>query len=158
MTSGKRDKVGQQVTGNRRATAARVLEAERRRRRIWCTSLGVVVLVALGVGIGLFATWSSPGSPRSVSKLTLKPLGSLGRLQPPGAPGPLGPEDVPMPQTPVLATSSSAATGNTVDGIQCQTNEQTIFHIHAHLTIFFDGIPHPVPYGIGSGRPGTEDL
>jgi hypothetical protein len=36
-----------------------------------------------------------------------------------------------------------------VDGIRCQTSEQTIFHIHAHLTVFVNGSPRQVPAGIG---------
>lgn len=34
-----------------------------------------------------------------------------------------------------------AGAGRDVDGISCQASEQTIFHIHAHLTIFMDGSP-----------------
>jgi hypothetical protein len=36
-----------------------------------------------------------------------------------------------------------------VDGISCQTSEQTLFHIHAHLTIFVNGSARQVPAGIG---------
>jgi hypothetical protein len=42
-----------------------------------------------------------------------------------------------------------AASGQTVDGIQCQTQEQVLFHIHAHLAIYVNGQPHTVPPGIG---------
>ncbi len=48
-----------------------------------------------------------------------------------------------------LVSTATAATGKDVDGISCQTNEQTIFHIHAHLTIFVNGTPRQVPAGIG---------
>ena len=36
-----------------------------------------------------------------------------------------------------------------MDGISCQTSEQTIFHIHAHLTIFVNGSARQMPAGIG---------
>ena len=36
-----------------------------------------------------------------------------------------------------------------MDGIGCQTSEQTLFHIHAHLTVFVNGSPRQVPSGIG---------
>jgi hypothetical protein len=36
-----------------------------------------------------------------------------------------------------------------VDGISCETSEQTLFHIHAHLTIFVNGAARQVPAGIG---------
>ncbi len=58
-----------------------------------------------------------------------------------------------MPKAPLLATNSSAATGATIDGIQCNTNEQTIFHVHTHLTIFVNGHPRQVPYGVGIAPP-----
>lgn len=36
-----------------------------------------------------------------------------------------------------------------VDGIYCDALEGTAYHIHAHLTIYIDGKPVPVPQGIG---------
>ena len=50
---------------------------------------------------------------------------------------------------PVLAGLDSAAQGSTVDGIRCQSNEQAVYHIHAHLAVFVDGAQRTVPYGIG---------
>jgi hypothetical protein len=47
------------------------------------------------------------------------------------------------------------ATGATVDGIKCQTNEQAVFHIHSHLAIFDNGAQQPVPHGIGIPGPQT---
>jgi hypothetical protein len=47
------------------------------------------------------------------------------------------------------AAPVTAATGQTVDGIQCQTSEQVAYHIHAHLAIFADGQQRTVPLGIG---------
>jgi uncharacterized C2H2 Zn-finger protein len=35
--------------------------------------------------------------------------------------------------------NTSAASALTVNGIQCNTNEQLLFHIHAHLDIFING-------------------
>ena len=36
-----------------------------------------------------------------------------------------------------------------VDGIYCDTLEQTAYHIHAHLTIYIDGKQVTIPQGIG---------
>ena len=36
-----------------------------------------------------------------------------------------------------------------MDGIGCDTAEQTLFHIHAHLTVFVNGSARQVPAGIG---------
>jgi hypothetical protein len=54
-----------------------------------------------------------------------------------------------MPNAPALAGTASAAKGQTVDGIQCNTMEQAVLHIHAHVTIFVNGAPRAVPLGIG---------
>ena len=60
-----------------------------------------------------------------------------------------GPEGVPIPAASPLATTSTKATGGKIDGISCQTNEQTIFHIHAHLTVSVNGVARQIPAGIG---------
>jgi hypothetical protein len=54
-----------------------------------------------------------------------------------------------MPPTAPLAGTSAAAAGPPVDGIGCSAGEQTVFHIHAHLTIFVNGSPRQVPAAIG---------
>ena len=45
--------------------------------------------------------------------------------------------------------SSSNASAQTVDGIQCNAIEQLLFHNHAHLDIFIGGQPYTVPSQIG---------
>ncbi len=51
------------------------------------------------------------------------------------------------------ASGHGMAQGATVDGIQCQTNEQAVYHIHAHLTIYDNGVQQAVPRGIGIPAP-----
>jgi len=53
----------------------------------------------------------------------------------------------------LLASTGGEASGATVDGIQCQTSEQVLFHIHAHLAVYLDGRPRLVPEGIGIPEP-----
>jgi hypothetical protein len=126
----------------------RAMEARRRRRRNWMAWTGAAVVVAAAaVGITLVATRS--GGSGGTPNLKLASLASLGILHPAGSPGPAGPEGVPIPGAAPLASNATAATGGTVDGISCQANEQTIFHIHAHLTIYVNGSPRQVPAGIG---------
>ncbi|MBI2871246.1 MAG: hypothetical protein HYY14_05995 [Candidatus Omnitrophica bacterium] len=36
-----------------------------------------------------------------------------------------------------------------IAGIRCDRDEHLKYHIHAHLDIFTDGKPHPVPEGVG---------
>jgi hypothetical protein len=134
-------------------TKMRALEARRRRRRSWVTGIGAAfVVIAAAVGITLAAAGSSGGSNRGTGgtpQLKLSSLASLGTLRPADSPGPTGPEGVPIPSAAPLASTAAAATGTDVDGIGCQSSEQTVFHIHAHLTIFVNGSPRQVPGGIG---------
>jgi len=127
---------------------ARALEARRRRRRLWLAGLGaVVVAAAAAVGITLAVTGGRGAASASAPKLAQ--LSTLGSLRPAPAPGPQGPEGVPIPGAAPLASTATAAAGQPVNGIHCQTSEQTIFHIHAHLTVFVNGSPRQVPAGIG---------
>src|SRR5258708_37098843 len=106
-------------------------QVRRRRRRLWLAGISAVVVVAAAaVGISLAA--SGGGSPR----LDLASLTGLGKLAPAPSGGPLGPESVPIPHAAPLAGIGSSTHGQRIDGIGCLGSEQTLFHIHAHLTIF----------------------
>jgi hypothetical protein len=130
----------------------RAAEARRKRRRNWMIGVGAaVVLIAAVVGIVLAVTGGGPGASAGGSpQLKLAPLSTLGTLKPAPAAGPAGPESgVPVPAAAPLASTATAATGKSVDGIRCQSSEQTIFHIHARLSIFVNGSPRQVPAAIG---------
>jgi hypothetical protein len=129
----------------------RALEARRRRRRLWlAVSAAVVIVAAAAVGITLAVSGGSGGSSGSSPALKLASLSTLGPLRAAPSPGSPGPENgIPVPSAAPLATAAASASGQTVDGIKCQTSEQTIFHIHAHLTIFVNGAPRQVPAAIG---------
>ena len=142
-----------------RIAQQRALEQRRRRRRNWLLGVGAAVVVVVAIGAVIFAVTrpsgagqgtASGGSPSGGNpELHLSALSSLGTLQPAGPAGPTGPEGVPVPQAPPLASTATKATGQNVDGIMCQTSEQLVFHIHAHLTLFVNGSPRQVPAGIG---------
>jgi hypothetical protein len=88
------------------------------------------------------------------SSSSLKPLSSLGQLQPAPNPGKDGPELVPIPNAPALGLpAATARVAKGVDGIKCERNEPVVFHIHTHLTVFVDGKPRLVPAGIGVWPP-----
>ena len=137
----------------------RAQEARRARQRRLFTAIGAVVLaLAAAVGIALAVTSgggkpaSSGGTPASAGStphLHLGSLSALGTLQPAPSPGPASFEGVPIPAAAPLAGTGSAATGGQVDGIRCQTQEQLLFHIHAHVTIFVNGTPRQIPAGVG---------
>jgi hypothetical protein len=128
----------------------RALEARRRRNRRWLTAIGAaVVVIGAAVGITLAVTGGGPAAAGGTPRLHLAALSTLGALRPAPAPGPAGPEGVPVPGAAQLAGTSTAATGKNVDGISCQSSEQTVFHIHAHLTVFVNGSARRVPAAIG---------
>jgi hypothetical protein len=47
------------------------------------------------------------------------------------------------------ATAPRAPAALTIDGIQCSSFEQLVFHIHSHLDIFINGRPFTIPAQIG---------
>ncbi len=59
--------------------------------------------------------------------------------------------------SPSSSSTSFAGTGQTIDGVQCQTSEQVVYHIHAHLAIFANGAQRTVPMGIGIPNPQVEN-
>jgi hypothetical protein len=136
---------GTRESRRRAAEQARLAQQRRTRRRRLAVAAGAAVVVAAaGIGIGLGVSGSGSAPPASYGSLSA--LGPLAAAPPAGS---LGPENVPIPAAPALAGPSAATAGQAVDGISCQTSEQTLFHIHTHLTIFVDGSQRQVPAGIG---------
>ena len=103
--------------------------------------------IASACGHALGADSGSSTSPKAASVTTVAIPSSMQLVQPPA--GTSGPEIVPIPNGPVLATLHNAAAGTTVDGVQCEAGEQLVSHVHTHLTIFVNGQARVVPYGIG---------
>jgi hypothetical protein len=127
---------------------ARQREARRRRRLRLAVWGGVaLVLAGAGTGIGLGVSGGG-GGPASYAALS-----TLGDLKTPPAAGPLGPEKVPVPGAPALAGTSPATAGQAINGIGCSTSEQTLFHVHTHLTVFVNGQQRQVPAAIGIPNP-----
>ena len=108
--------------------------------------------IASACGHALGAISASGTSSKAASVKTVAIPSSMQLVQPPA--GTPGPETVPIPNGPALATLHNAATGTTVDGVQCDSGEQLVSHVHTHLTIFVNGQARVVPYGIGI--PGSQ--
>ena len=143
-------KAARTAAARARVAEMRAQEARRRRRRNWLAGLGAgVVVILVAVGITLAVTLGGGSTAGGTPKLKLAALTTLGSLRAAPAPGPAGPEGVPIPAAPPLTGTATKATGQQVDGIGCDTSEQTLFHIHAHLTIFVNGAVRQVPAGIG---------
>jgi hypothetical protein len=110
--------------------------------------------VAVAAGLALANHHGTPeqGNPPAAA-LRLTSLAPLGPLRSPAPAGALGPEGVPIPDARALA--APGAGHGPVDGIQCLGNEQLAFHIHAHLTVFDNGVARGIPYGVGIEGPQT---
>lgn len=67
--------------------------------------------------------------------------------------GTLGPEGIPNQEGELLASESSAANRQIVDGIHCLTTEQVAYHVHTHLSVYVNGELRPIPAGIGIVQP-----
>jgi hypothetical protein len=67
-----------------------------------------------------------------------------------------GPRALVLEQGQQLAPASTAADGQTIDGIQCNASEQVAYHIHTHLTVYVNGALRPIPPGIGIVTPVTQ--
>jgi hypothetical protein len=153
-------KQGSRESRRRAIEQARAADA-RRKRRLRLAAIGSAVVVAGAIaGVAIALTGGSSGSPSASGDATATSssaaLSTLGTLQPAPSPGANGPEGVPVPSAPPLAGTAAKATGKTVDGIGCSTSEQTLFHIHAHLTIFVNGTARQVPAGIGIPGAGAQ--
>lgn len=97
----------------------------------------VVVIVAVVLAVVLGGGGSSNKTPTTTPTTTSA----------------LGPEGIPIEQGTVLASAASAATGATIDGIQCDSSEQVAYHVHAHLAVYVNGSLRPTPLGIGIVTP-----
>jgi hypothetical protein len=149
-----KERARQQRLAAERAAA----EQAARTRRMWIAG-GAVAVVAVAAIIAVVVATSGGGggggggSHPELSAQNLGPVSALGHLAKPGSPGARGAEGVPVPAAPALAPAGSPGPGQSVDGISCQTGEQTLFHVHTHLTVFVDGKPRQVPQGVGIAPP-----
>ena len=149
MSKGSRNR---QQQAREKIAQARAAEARRKRRQRWLAAAGgAVLVVAAAVVITIVATsgGSSSTSTGGTPSLKLAALSTLGTLKPAPAAGTTGPEGAPVPSGPPLTGTATKASGQKVDGIGCNTSEQTLFHIHAHLTLFVNGTARQVPASIG---------
>jgi hypothetical protein len=157
MTSQSKSKAQRRAENQRNAAEKRAAEKRQKQMRIGVRVGGAVVVIALVVVLIVVLTGGSNSTPPTskTPTLALEPIPasmSSSWVQP--AATTKGPEGLPVPSGPKLATLLNAATGQNVDGIQCQTNEQLVLHVHTHLTIFVNGQARVIPYGIGI--PGFE--
>jgi hypothetical protein len=139
--------------------------AARRKRRLSIVGGALSVAVVAAVVVVVIVSGGGGGSSASAQlskqgstpKLKLASTKQLGQLKSPGSLGPVGPEGIPIPQAPTLASTAKMASGSSVDGVGCLGQEQTLMHIHAHLTVFVNGAARQIPYAIGITHPGVQN-
>ena len=154
QSSQSKSKAQRRAEAQRKAAEKRAAEQRRRRTQVGIR-VGVVAIVIVAIIVlAVVLTGGSSGPPASFSNphlgSSLQPIPASMKaswVQPP-AESP-GPETVGLASGPKLATLDNAANGQTIDGVQCQTNEQTVVHVHTHLTVFVNGKQQVIPYGIG---------
>ena len=120
------------------------LAPERTRRCALIVVSGLAVLTFLLPGVSAVGAAARPGPKPFVTTKIPKSM----RLNT-APPEKRGPEVVGVPSAPLLSDLHDAAIGQNIDGIQCNSDEQVILHIHTHLSIFVNGQPRMIPYGIG---------
>jgi hypothetical protein len=130
----------------KKAAALRAEQARREKRRQvlgWSAGIGSIVVLAVVVIVLVVTVGNDKPSATSTSADV-----ATSTLT-----GPQGPEGIVLEQGTVLAPVTAAANGETVDGVKCEAQEQVVYHIHAHLTIYVNGTMRPVPPGIGIVEP-----
>ena len=124
--------------------APRERPRSRRSKRYVISTAGAAVLVLLGLFI--FMRSNSGGGQQPSTDIAATTIS-----------GPPGAEGVPLEEGALLATASSSSTGDTVDGIACNSSEQVVYHVHTHLSVYVDGRLRPLPGGIGIVSPVSQE-
>jgi hypothetical protein len=151
MTSGTKSKAQRRAELQRKAAERRAAELRAKRTRLAFRYGGAAVVILVIVLIIVLVSGSSshpPTSTKTAKDVKTTPIpASMSMIAAPATTP--GPEGIPIPKGTKLATLSTAATGQPVDGIQCNAGEKTVTHVHTHLTIFVNGQPRVIPYGVG---------
>jgi hypothetical protein len=152
MSPETKSKAQRRAEAQRRAAEQRAAEKRKKRTRLGARIGVVAVVLAAVIVVIVVVSGGSGGTPTVFTDphVALEPIPASMKanwVQPPV--GKAGPEAVPLTTGPKLASLVTAATGQTVDGIQCNSSEKTVSHVHTHLTIFVNGQSRVIPYGVG---------
>jgi hypothetical protein len=152
MSPETKSKAQRRAEAQRRAAAQRAAEKRKKRTRLGLQIGGLVAVVAAIIVLVVVVSGGSGGTPTVFTHpgISLEPIPASMKaswVQPPA--GKPGPETVPLTTGPKLATLDNAASGQTVNGVQCNSGEKTVSHVHTHLTIFVNGQARVIPYGVG---------
>jgi hypothetical protein len=152
MSPESKSKAQRRAEAQARAAEQRAADRRKKRTRLAMQIGGVVAVLAVVIVLIVVLSGGGGGTPKVFTDphVALEPIPASMKaswVQPPvGKPGP---EQIPLVTGPKLATLVNAATGQTVNGVQCNQGEKTVSHVHTHLTVFVDGQARQIPYGIG---------
>jgi hypothetical protein len=118
------------------AKQAAMARAEKRRKVVWGTGVGVLVAALVGGLIALFMSQSHKDNTQAAAAASSSSQ---------------------VGESNLLAPVWSGLKGQTIDGVSSNQMEQLAYHIHAHLAIFINGKQYTVPYGVGIEQPWTTE-
>jgi hypothetical protein len=119
--------------------------------------LCALALAACGSSSTTSSAGTSTGTGTSSAGATTSSASSTAAATTTAAAGPkTGFEGVPLETGPQLAPASTTGLGK-VDGISCGATEQLLYHIHAHLAVFKNGLLYALPAGVGIPGSSAEE-
>jgi hypothetical protein len=150
MTSGKQSKAQRRAESQQRAAERRAAELRAKRTRLAVRYGSAIVVLVVIVLVIVSVSHGGSKAPSTKTASEVKTTAIPSSLQMTADPATTaGAEGIPVPVGSKLATLSAGATGQTVDGIECNAGEKTVTHVHTHLTIFVNGKARVIPYGVG---------
>ena len=127
------------------------------RRVLVPMSLAAAALLAACGGSSPTSTSSqAPPAPAASTSSTATATTPTSTTSTTASKAPYGPEGIPLEKGPDLAPAATTSQGATVDGVQCEAQEQVLYHIHAHLQVYVNGKPRTLPAAIGMVGPVAE--
>ena len=123
------------------------------RRVLIVMSVGAAVLLA---ACGGSSSTSSSNPPPTAPATSSTATATTTASSTSAAKTPPGPEGIPLEKGPDLAPAATTTQGATVDGVQCEAQEQIVYHIHVHLQVYVNGQPRTLPAAIGMVGPVSE--
>ncbi len=126
------------------------------RRVLLLMSLGTAALLAACGGSSSTTTSSQSAAAPTTSSTATATASTTATSTSAAAKTSLGPEGIPLETGPDLAPAATTSQGATVDGVQCEAQEQVVYHIHAHLQVYVNGKPRALPAAIGMVGPVSE--
>jgi hypothetical protein len=136
MATPQNKKVAAQRRAELAAKQAAMARAEKRRKVLWGTGVGVLVAALVGGLVALFMSQNHKDNVQAAAAASASDQ---------------------VGESNLLAPVWSGLQGQQIDGVGSNQMEQLAYHIHAHLAIYINGTQYTVPYGIGIEQPWSTE-